>query len=157
MLENELCQLSACLGIDRIGRSIRFYFPEQKCNIQIPEIRKEEDDFEPLIEQLRRRYDEEWSDKMLRAYILHWAKQNEIKMNGTQLMAIGYQIIYEYHFGNEESPKPKIDYRDIIIQNEVLGIKWDDLARKYDIPRTTLYDNCNRLKNRLLTLSQCKE
>jgi GTPase SAR1 family protein len=154
MLENNLDKLSACLGIDRINRCIQFNFPMEKPVIDIIEVKKEEDDYEPIIEILNRIYNEDWNDKKLQAYIYNWSKKNEITLNNAQIKDICYRVIYNFEFGCSDTPKPKIDYRDVLIENEILGIKWDDLARKYAMPRTTLYDNCNRYKNRVLTQMQ---
>lgn len=154
MLENKLDQLSACLGIDRINRAIRFYFPMENPQIPIKIIQKEYEDYDELIQQLYEKYNEDWSDKKLKSFIYNYAMKNEINLNNSQIQDIYYRVIYNHEFCNDQTRKPKIDFGQVIIENEILGIKWDDLARKYKLPRTTLYDACNRYKSKLLTQTQ---
>lgn len=47
MLENRLDQLSACLGVDRVDRPIRFWFPEEKPQIPILEVLKSNEEETP--------------------------------------------------------------------------------------------------------------
>jgi energy-coupling factor transporter ATP-binding protein EcfA2 len=164
MLENDFSELSACLGIDRINRSIRFWFPKEKPKIPIIEIQKEEEDYMPLIKELEAIYDGEIKERVLKSYIYHWMDINHVNLSNKAIKNILNVVVYNFNF------KPKIEQNDdknndnnntiltlqeIYDYNKDYGVSLKALSKNYGKSSAQLYKDMVKFKKKKETVLKC--
>jgi energy-coupling factor transporter ATP-binding protein EcfA2 len=152
MLENKLDQLSACLGVDRTDRPIRFYFPEEQPTIEITEALKQPYDISPLINEIMRNYNEEWTDRMLKAYIFHYTKRNQIELSDAQIKEICYCITYMYYFKKDTIPKSETEKKELPIDQKMKlihqmrkeGLSFRTIGSIFEVTHVTIITQYNK-------------
>jgi hypothetical protein len=164
MLENEFSELSACLGIDRINRSIRFWFPKEKSKIEIIEIQREEEDYMPLIKELEAIYDGEMKAQILKSYIFHWTTENKVNLSNKAIREILNVVMYNFNFKpkieqntdkENDNDKTILTLQEIYDYNKDSGVSLKTLSKNYNKSQAQLYRDIAKLKKHQETALKC--
>ena len=165
MLENEFSELSACFGIDRINRSIRFWFPKEKPKIPIIEIQKEEEDYMPLIKELEAIYDGEIKERVLKSYIYHWMDINNVNLSNKAVKNILNVVVYNFNFKpkieqnddkNNGNDKSTLTLQEIYDYNSECGVSLKTLAKNYTKGYRQLYRDIAKFKKKKEMALKCR-